>query len=199
MRNTQRERVLGRGRSRLPEGIPMWDLILGLRDHVKAATQPGAPILQLLNEFLASFIFSFFPFLCLLSFPFPPFFFLGPMRFIFKKQYYKEIHPSYGRMQVSGWRHPNLPDPSLVFSLDHPLSPCPLGYLHLTFVRVSGAVFHMVILLSRRMGVLLVYHLTEAWRSLTSSSDVWPRSDTQHLCQMYYSHMVPANSGELRF
>ena len=146
---------------------------------------------------LSYFPSSLFCVCCL--FLFLLFFFLGPMRFIFKKQYYKEIHPSYGRMQVSGWRHPNLPDPSLVFSLDHPLSPCPLGYLHLTFVRVSGAVFHMVILLSRRMGVLLVHHLTEAWRSLTSSSDVWPRSDTQHLCQMYYSHMVPANSGELRF
>ena len=32
-RHTERGRDIGRGRSRLPVGIPMWDSIPGLQDH----------------------------------------------------------------------------------------------------------------------------------------------------------------------
>ena len=33
MRDTERGKGIGRGRSRLPEGSPMWDSILGLQDQ----------------------------------------------------------------------------------------------------------------------------------------------------------------------
>ena len=46
-RERKRGRDTGRGRSRLPAGSPMQDLILGLRDH--ALSYPGAPIVQFLN------------------------------------------------------------------------------------------------------------------------------------------------------
>ena len=39
MRNTQRGRDTGRGRSRLHKGSPKWDLILGLQDHTLSQRQ----------------------------------------------------------------------------------------------------------------------------------------------------------------
>ena len=39
MRDTQRGRDTGRGRSRLPAGSPMWDLIPGLQDHTLSQRQ----------------------------------------------------------------------------------------------------------------------------------------------------------------
>ena len=33
MRDTERDRDLGRGRSRIPAGSPVWDLIPGPQDH----------------------------------------------------------------------------------------------------------------------------------------------------------------------
>ena len=62
MKDIERERGrdIGRGRSRLPAGSPMWDLILGLRDpeiripEPKADAQPlshaGAPISQFIKS-----------------------------------------------------------------------------------------------------------------------------------------------------
>ena len=39
MRDTERGRDIGRGRSRLPERIPMWDSIPGPRDHALSKRQ----------------------------------------------------------------------------------------------------------------------------------------------------------------
>ena len=39
MRDTERDRDIGRGRSRLPVGSPMADLILGLRGHALSPRQ----------------------------------------------------------------------------------------------------------------------------------------------------------------
>ena len=39
MRDTEKGRGTGRGRSRLPVGIPMWDSILGPQDHALSQRQ----------------------------------------------------------------------------------------------------------------------------------------------------------------
>ena len=57
MRDTERDRDIGRGRSRLSVGILMWDSIPGPWDHdlsqrqidAQLLSHPGAPIIVILN------------------------------------------------------------------------------------------------------------------------------------------------------
>lgn len=98
-------------------------------------------------------------------------------------------------MNTSFWKNahvrlrpPGLPVPSLGVS---PV--LPFGYHDLLCVRslwVGGGCCPHGQSAIHATGVLLAHCLTEAWRSLSSSSVLWLPSDTHH------SHMVPANSRE---
>ena len=46
MRGTQRGRDIGRERSRLHAGSPMWDSILGLQDHARPGLKAGTQVLS---------------------------------------------------------------------------------------------------------------------------------------------------------